>query len=954
MATLLPTLSSDEEDNTDFLTNEKDIAKNKLQNEKNKNGSKGSKSKTSKNKIEEDDDDDDDDAIDEEFEFGGLLGEDNLHSSISSSLLFSSTPSSENAWSYKSALQILEQNDDSQLPNGIAKPMRTNVASIIAAARSNMKKSAMNTSLNKDENKEDETVSSSSSTSSGNDDSEQDSHSDDNDDDSSSNYSESSDDDEDEVDDLEKVQNMQEDVLKDRKGKVSNSSKRKSLNSTQDDATMEEKKKEHNEHEDSDNDSQSSDDEDDDDEDERMEAAKAADYFEELNANEEQTVDVFPQLNLSRPLLRGVASMGFVTPTPIQVRVIPVALSGRDVCASAVTGSGKTAAFLLPIMERILQRGGGRLLTSTKSSKIPSCTRGLILTPTRELAAQCLGMMTAMGKFTNLRAALIVGGAKNIASQATELRTRPDIVIATPGRLLDHLTNSSGVDLDDLEFLVLDEADRLLDLGFQDEIHEIVKSCPAERQTLLFSATMGTKVDELIKLSLKRPVRIHITGKNNDAKSDNIDSRGVEVANRLEQEFVRVRAGNEGVNREAMLLSLLTRTFTSRVIVFFDTKAEAHRLMILCGLCGIKSSELHGNLTQTQRLEALEQFREGDVDVLLATDLAARGLDISSVEAVINFEMPSQVETYVHRIGRTARAGRGGRSCTLIGEGRRSLMKAVIKDAEQKRKQIEEENTMKTSENLSTGIIRSRTIPSAVVAHFAAKIISLEPHVKEVMAAEAVARLDRIAEMEATKVQNMILHRDEIKSRPQKEWFASSKQKQSAKELAIEKQKQIAEKVGTGVHRMTRKKRRLREAKKDLIDDEREAREDHEETGKPMKKILTERSVKSIARSHKKEMAEKARLEDNRSLYDEDAREERARFRKQNKEKRKKGSVAMDSLGDGGLFAEERVSYSKKQKTESNLSSSYKFKGFDPDKLQRKGKKKSAKGFKSKSKFKRK
>jgi hypothetical protein len=216
-------------------------------------------------------------------------------------------------------------------------------------------------------------------------------------------------------------------------------------------------------------------------------------------------------------------------------------------------------------------------------------------------------------------------------------------------------------------------------------------------------------------------------------------------------------------------------------------------------------------------------------------------------------------------------------------------MKAVIKDAEQKRKQIEEENTMKTSENLSTGIIRSRTIPSAVVAHFAAKIISLEPHVKEVMAAEAVARLDRIAEMEATKVQNMILHRDEIKSRPQKEWFASSKQKQSAKELAIEKQKQIAEKVGIGVHRMTRKKRRLREAKKDLIDDEREAREDHEETGKPMKKILTERSVKSIARSHKKEMAEKARLEDNRSLYDEDAREERAKFRKQNKEKKKEG-----------------------------------------------------------------
>lgn len=195
--------------------------------------------------------------------------------------------------------------------------------------------------------------------------------------------------------------------------------------------------------------------------------------------------------------------------------------------------------------------------------------------------------------------------------------------------------------------------------GFQEEVHEIIKSCPVERQTLLFSATMGTKVDELVKLSLKRPVRIHVTDKKTRGGGD-LNSGGVEVANRLEQEFVRVRSGNEGVKREAMLLSLLTRTFKSRVIVFFDTKADAHRLMIVAGLCGIKCAELHGNLTQIQRLQALEQFREGSVDVLFATDLAARGLDISSVKAVINFEMPPKVETYVHRIGRTARAGRGG------------------------------------------------------------------------------------------------------------------------------------------------------------------------------------------------------------------------------------------------------------------------------------------------------
>ena len=390
--------------------------------------------------------------------------------------------------------------------------------------------------------------------------------------------------------------------------------------------------------------------------------------------------------------------------------------------------------------------------------------------------------------------------------QASELRTRPDVVVATPGRLLDHITNSQGVDMDDVEFLVLDEADRLLDLGFQDEVHEIIKSCPIERQTMLFSATMNTKVDDLIKLSLKRPVRISATDKKKGGQSTS--DNGVEVAPRLEQEFIRIRAGNEGVSREGMLLALLTRTFKSRTIVFFDTKSAAHRLMIVCGLCGIKCTELHGNLTQVQRLEALEAFREGSVDVLLATDLAARGLDISGVEAVINFEMPSQVATYVHRIGRTARAGRGGKSCTLIGEGRRYLMKEVIKDADEKNQKQKQEGGSQPM-----GVIRSRTIPSAVVAHFVAKINSLEQHVKEVMDAEAVARLDRIAEMEAVRAKNIIEHSQTIKQRPQKEWFATPKQKMSVKEATAERKRMIEEKVGTGTHRMTRKKRRAQEAR---------------------------------------------------------------------------------------------------------------------------------------------
>ena len=526
--------------------------------------------------------------------------------------------------------------------------------------------------------------------------------------------------------------------------------------------------------------------------------------------------------------------------------------------------------------------------------------------------------------------------------QAAELRSRPDVVVATPGRLLDHVTNSQGVDLDDLEFLVLDEADRLLELGFQEEVHELIKSCPAERQTLLFSATMDTKVDDLISLSLKRPVRIQATDKTKKNSGES-SSNGVEVAPRLEQEFVRIRAGNEGVNREGMLLALLTRTFKSRTIVFFDTKVIAHRLMIICGLCGIKCAELHGNLTQVQRLEALEAFREGSVDVLLCTDLAARGLDIPGVEAVVNFEMPSQVATYVHRIGRTARAGRGGKSCTLIGEGRRYLMKEVIKDAEEKSRKAKSKNKKE-----NTGVIRSRTIPSAVVAHFVAKINSLEQHVKEVLDAEAVAKMDRIAEMEAMRVQNIIEHKNEINSRPQKEWFATPKQKQFTKAAAAERKKQMEELAGTGKHRMTRKKRRAQEVREAMREAQEEEREQMEESGKKSKKVFTDAAMKGSAKQTKRKEAQREKELQSRSLYDEDQQRERK------KKQKKRKAASADALGDGGLFSEEKVSYAKKSKkseVDKPTKSAYTFHEYDPNK--KKSKKKSHHGFKSRSKYKR-
>ena len=438
----------------------------------------------------------------------------------------------------------------------------------------------------------------------------------------------------------------------------------------------------------------------------------------------------FSQLNLSRPLMRGVQAMGFVEPTAIQARVIPVALAGRDVCASAVTGSGKTAAFLLPSMERLLYR-----------PKAVAATRVLVVTPTRELAAQCHAMGSSLAQFTDMTLSLITGGTKNLRPQEAELRSNPDIVICTPGRLIDHLRNSAGVHLDGLEILILDEVDRLLELGFREEVEELVRLCPTARQTLLFSATMSTTVEALAALSLHRPVRVGVDVHN-------------AVASRLVQEFVRIRQGREG-DRKAILMALVTRTFKERVIVFFDTKVQAHRMALAMGLLGVRCAELHGNLTQIQRLEALNAFRNQDVDVLVATDLAARGLDVPQVETVINFEMPRKAETYIHRVGRTARAGCGGRSVTLIGESRRLVMKEVLRNMAPDQREG----------------IKTRALTAPVVAHFRSLSDSKESDLEALLEQEQQTKELRVAQMQLDKAENSILHEDEIAARPARTWF---------------------------------------------------------------------------------------------------------------------------------------------------------------------------------------
>lgn len=457
-----------------------------------------------------------------------------------------------------------------------------------------------------------------------------------------------------------------------------------------------------------------------------------------MRKEQKAATTTFLDLHLSKPLQKAVQVLQWTKPTPIQSSAIPYILAGRDVCASAVTGSGKTAAFLLPVLERLLQSG------------IDNVTRVLILLPTRELAAQCHAVLTSLSKYTSVRAALAVGGLSG-ESQQVALRTRPHIVVATPGRLIDHVRNSHGFSLEDIEVLVMDEADRLLDMGFQAEVEEIVRNTPAnKRQTLLFSATMTAELKGLIKLSLQNPITLAV---------DTV----MDVSTTLLQEFVKIKPAYEN-NKDALLLALVSRSFKTRTIIFFRQKITAHRFKILFGLCKLSCAELHGNLTQGQRLEALDNFREGRVDFLLCTDLAARGLDIVGVDTVLNFDMPSELKEYVHRVGRTARAGRSGRACSLVCTGindERKLLKSIAKRGGDR--------------------IVARVVPGAVIGKWKAWVESVEGAVRSVLKEEKQEREIRMAEMELTKADNIMKFSEEIYSRPAKSWFQAEGQRTAEK-----------------------------------------------------------------------------------------------------------------------------------------------------------------------------
>ena len=354
----------------------------------------------------------------------------------------------------------------------------------------------------------------------------------------------------------------------------------------------------------------------------------------------------FEQLGLSAPLLRGLADAGHETPTPIQTESIPHVLQGRDVLAIAQTGSGKTAAFALPILQR-LDKPGGRI-------------RCLVLTPTRELAAQVAERFSAYGRHLRLKHAVIFGGVGQ-QPQVDALRRGVDVLVATPGRLVD-LMGQRLVSLDAVEVLVLDESDRMLDLGFAREVMRIIDALPRRRQNLLFSATLMPEVKSLIDRLLVNPVKVEVTPA----------STAVE---RVDQKVYFV----DRPRKKDLLVHLLADAGITRAVVFTRTKNGANRLGRHLEGARIAAEVIHGNKSQNARERALGAFKTGTTRVLIATDVAARGIDVDRVSHVINFDLPNVPETYVHRIGRTARAGQSGVAISLCDAEERAYLRSIEK-----------------------------------------------------------------------------------------------------------------------------------------------------------------------------------------------------------------------------------------------------------------------------------
>ena len=353
-------------------------------------------------------------------------------------------------------------------------------------------------------------------------------------------------------------------------------------------------------------------------------------------------------------LLRAVAEQGYTQPTPIQAQAIPVVLAGRDLLGAAQTGTGKTAGFTLPLLQKLVEKAN----TSHSPARHP--VRALIITPTRELAAQIEESVRTYGKYTSLKSALVYGGV-GMQPQVDALRRGVDILVATPGRLLDHVQQKT-VDLRQVQILVLDEGDRMLDMGFIHDIRRILALLPAQRQNLLFSATFPEEIRKLAASFMRNPATVEVARRNTPAEL-----------------VAQVAYPVQADQKRSLLAHLVKSNDWRQVLVFVRTKHGANRLAQQLLREGIEADAIHGNKAQNARTRTLAQFKAGSLRVLVATDIAARGLDIEALPHVVNYDMPHVAEDYVHRIGRTGRAGVEGEAVSLVSPEERPLLAAIEK-----------------------------------------------------------------------------------------------------------------------------------------------------------------------------------------------------------------------------------------------------------------------------------
>lgn len=407
----------------------------------------------------------------------------------------------------------------------------------------------------------------------------------------------------------------------------------------------------------------------------------------------------FDSLGLAAPLLEAVANTGYTIPTPIQAKAIPLALTGIDLMAGAQTGTGKTAAFTLPILHKLLPLAN----TSTSPAKHP--VRALVLAPTRELAIQVEENVKVYAKNTDLRSLVVFGGV-DIKKQLPALKAGVEILVATPGRLLDHIEQKS-IQLNQVQVLVLDEADRMLDMGFMPDLKRILALLPKQRQTLMFSATFSKEIKKLSDEFLNNPTLIEVARSN--ATSENVQQKVYAV---------------EQSKKQALLAHLLKNEANNQVIIFTKTKLTADRLSKALIRDGIAADAIHGDKSQQERIAALDAFKLGSITTLVATDVAARGLDITDLPMVINYEIPSAPEDYVHRIGRTGRAGASGIAISLVSEDEEKyfveIEKLIKKDIQREKLDVP---------NVRQAPVRDlkKTSPKASIGHGQQKRKSVDP-----------------------------------------------------------------------------------------------------------------------------------------------------------------------------------------------------------------------------------